>query len=119
MSSFISFRTTSFFAGAIAVLALSLFLVPLTTTLAQDDGDAFGNVLEEVVVTARKREESLKDVPVSISVVSSDFINEAGIRDQYDLFQLTPGINYGEARDRNGAQPGIRGVQAQSQNPLR
>ena len=35
-------------------------------------------------------------------MVSSDFINEAGIRDQYDLFQLTPGINYGEARDRNG-----------------
>lgn len=119
MCSYISYRTVSFFTGAIAVLALSLFLAPFKTALAQDDGDVLGNVLEEVVVTARKREESLKDVPVSISVVSGDFINEAGIRDQYDLFQLTPGINYGEERDRNGARPGVRGVQAQNQNPLR
>lgn len=87
--------------------------------VAQDDGDVLGNVLEEIVVTARKREESLKDVPVSISVISSDFINEAGIRDQYDLFELTPGINYNESRDRTGARPGVRGVQAQNQAPLR
>ena len=100
-------------------LAFSLAVTPAGPARAQQSDDVFGSVLEEVVVTARKREESLKDVPVSISVVSSDFINEAGIRDQFDLFQLTPGINYGEARDRNGAQPGIRGVQAQNQNPLR
>ncbi len=100
-------------------LAFSLAVTPAGPAHAQEGDDALGNVLEEVVVTARKREESLKDVPVSISVVSSDFINESGIRDQYDLFQLTPGINYGEERDRNGARPGVRGVQAQNQNPLR
>ena len=98
-------------------LAFSLAVIPAGPARAQEGGDALGNVLD--VVTARKREESLKDVPVSISVISSDFINESGIRDQYDLFQLTPGINYGEERDRNGARPGVRGVQAQNQNPLR
>ena len=100
-------------------LAFGLAVIPAGPARAQEGGDALGNVLEEVVVTARKREESLKDVPVSISVISSDFINESGIRDQFDLFQLTPGINYGEARDRNGAKAGVRGVQAQNQNPLR
>jgi len=101
------------------VSALGLALTSVNPAHAQEGDDALGNVLEEVLVTARKREESLKDVPVSISVVSSDFINESGIRDQYDLFQLTPGINYGEERDRNGSRPGVRGVQAQNQNPLR
>ena len=99
--------------------ALGLATNPAGPARAQEGDDVLGNILEEVVVTARKREESLKDVPVSISVVSGDFIEEAGIRDQYDLFQLTPGINYGEDRDRNGARPGVRGVQAQNQNPLR
>ncbi|HEY5624360.1 MAG TPA: TonB-dependent receptor plug domain-containing protein, partial [Gammaproteobacteria bacterium] len=108
-----------------AMSALAVFGLMATLALgtapahSQDRTGALGSVLEEVVVTARKREELLKDVPVSISVVSGDFINEAGIRDQYDLFQLTPGINYGEERDRNGARPGVRGVQAQNQNPLR
>ena len=107
--------TSTFVAvGLVATLAIGI-----TPAHSQDGSDVLGSVLEEVVVTARKREESLKDVPVSISVISSDFINESGIRDQYDLFQLTPGINYGEERDRNGARPGVRGVQAQNQNPLR
>ena len=113
---------TRFFAHSTAfglALAFGLAVTPAGPARAQEAGDALGRVLEEVVVTARKREESLKDVPVSISVISSDFINESGIRDQYDLFQLTPGINYGEVRDRNGARPGVRGVQAQNQNPLR
>jgi iron complex outermembrane recepter protein len=107
----------TFCAGIAAVIGL--VVAPAQQAQAQEGGDVLGNVLEEVVVTARKREESLKDVPVSISVISADFINESGIRDQYDLFQLTPGINYGEERDRNGARPGVRGVQAQNQNPLR
>jgi outer membrane receptor protein involved in Fe transport len=104
-------------AGFAAVIGLAV--APARQTQAQEGGNVLGNVLEEVTVTARKREESLKDVPVSISVISADFINESGIRDQFDLFQLTPGINYGEARDRNGARPGIRGVQAQNQSALR
>ena len=116
------FSYTRIFAHSTAVglvLAVSLAVTPAGPAHAQEGDDVLGSVLEEVVVTARKREESLKDVPVSISVISSDFINESGIRDQYDLFQLTPGINYGEERDRNGSRPGVRGVQAQNQNPLR
>jgi iron complex outermembrane receptor protein len=106
--------------SAAGFAALSgLAVAPLQQTQAQEGEDVLGNVLEEVTVTARKREENLKDVPVSISVVNADFLAEAGIRDQYDLFQLVPGINYGEERDRQGARPGVRGVQAQNQNPLR
>jgi len=75
--------------------------------------------LEEVVVTARRREESLQDVPVSISVLNSDFIAQAGILDQFDLFDETPGMFYNQARDRNGARPAIRGVSVRQSQSLR
>ena len=74
----------------------------------QDDGF----VLEEIIVTARKREESLQEVPVSISVLSDGLIEETGILTQEELFQLVPGIYYDEGPDRNAAFPSVRGVQS-------
>ena len=47
-------------------------------------------VLEEVVVTAQKRAESLSDVPVSVTAVSADKINKAGITNMADLSEYTP-----------------------------
>ena len=82
----------------IATAASLLFVAAPPVTLAQD-------LLEEIVVTARKREESLQDVPVSISVLTSDTLLEAGIRDAYDLFEMTPGISWEQAQDRQGSRP--------------
>ena len=47
-------------------LALGLATNPVGPAHGQEGDDLLGSVLEEVLVTARKREESLKDVPVSI-----------------------------------------------------
>ena len=47
-------------------------------------------VLEEVVVTAQKRAESLSDVPVSVSAVSGEKLNKAGISNMADLSEYTP-----------------------------
>ena len=71
-----------------------------------------GFLLEEIIVTARKREESLQEVPVSISVLSDGLIEETGILTQEELFQLVPGIYYDEGPDRNAAFPSVRGVQS-------
>ena len=92
-----------------AAVAAALAAPPV---LAQDP-------LEEIVVTARKREESLQEVPVSISVINSDLLVESGIRDAYDLFEMTPGINWEQAQDRQGSRPSVRGVQTAAQNPVR
>ena len=46
--------------------------------------------LEEVVVTAQKRAESLSDVPVSVTAVSSEKLNQAGIENLSDLSEYTP-----------------------------
>ena len=71
--------------------------------------------LEEVIVTARKREESLLEVPVSITVMNRDLIRDAAILSQEDLFQMTPGLTYDDGNnfgDRNAGAPGIRGIQS-------
>jgi iron complex outermembrane recepter protein len=71
-----------------------------------------GLALEEIVVTARKREENMMEVPVSISVVDAGLIREAGIIDARDLFELTPGLDFDTNGDRNNATPSVRGIQS-------
>jgi len=101
-----------------AVFAALLTVGTPTEVSAQEDGaESLG--LEEIIVTARKREENLRDVPVSISVVSDDFMKEAGILDMYDLFENVPGIQYNQDHDRQGVRAAVRGVQGNTQNPVR
>ena len=50
--------------------------------------------LEEIVVTARKREENIYEVPVSVSAFSQDQLEQAGIGDFYELSKLVPGLDY-------------------------
>jgi len=58
--------------------------------------------LEEIVVTARKREERLQDVPMSVSAFSSNFIEAAGIENINDVAALTPNFDI-----RDDQQPGV------------
>ena len=91
------------------MLGIGLSLAVGTPVSAQQDD---GFLLEEIIVTARKREESLQEVPVSISVLTNNLIEETGILTQEELFQLVPGIYYDEGPDRNAAFPSVRGVQS-------
>lgn len=95
---------------SILILGASLCFFPIQVTVAQE---AF--VLDEIVVTGRKREETLQDVPVSVSVISATLVEEAGLLTQRDLFELTPGLHYDQGDSRNTALPSIRGVQSNEQ----
>jgi iron complex outermembrane receptor protein len=98
--------------STLGLLGASLALAYPLGAVAQDDDDSI-NALDEITVTARKREENLVDVPVSISVFSADAIFEQGINSQDDLFELTPGLDYSNfGGTRGGNNPGIRGVQS-------
>jgi iron complex outermembrane receptor protein len=50
--------------------------------------------LEEVVVTAQKREESLKDVPISMAVVGAEELSQLNIFDFTETANLTPGVAF-------------------------
>lgn len=52
--------------------------------------------MEEIVVTAQKREENIQDVPISISAFSGDALDAKGILDAKSLAQSIPGVSYGE-----------------------
>lgn len=75
--------------------------------------------LDEIVVTARKREENLQEVPVSITVINANLIQEAGLINPRDIFEMTPGLSYAEAHDRASSNPSIRGVQSRAVSTLR
>lgn len=87
---------------------------PLPTFAQTDNADGVLQTLEEVVVTGRKREESLQEIPVAISVLGSDMIAELNVLRQDDLAALVPGYFYNQGvglnEDRTAALPSIRGI---------
>ncbi len=67
------------------------------------------NVQEEIVVTARKREEALMDVPLSVTALTETDLERQGVYAMEDLAQWTPALQF---QDVNGAfqNPAIRGL---------
>ncbi|GLS26124.1 TonB-dependent receptor [Marinibactrum halimedae] len=82
-----------------SALALSIASTIATTiashSYAQDDQPH--RTLEEVVVTAQKRTESLQDVPISISAVSGEKLADAGIEKIEDIISFIPNIHMTES----------------------
>ena len=85
--------------------ALPGIFVPFVPAIADEAAE-----IEEVLVTARLKEETVQDVPISISVISSDTLEQASIVDVQDLSLLTPGLVSSSAFGRINASPSIRGL---------
>ena len=67
-------------------------------------------MLEEVIVTATKRAESLQDIAVTVTAFSADTIQEANIRDAGDVAVLTPSLNINANISPFSTRITIRGV---------
>lgn len=72
--------------------------------------------LEEIIVTAQKRDQSLQDVPVAVSVISGEQLKEAVIKDVFDLQTNTPGLVAFQSQSSIHSSFNIRGVGTSSQN---
>jgi outer membrane receptor protein involved in Fe transport len=91
-------------AGAGACLASQAATNDAATGAA--DTSATGG-LEEIVVTATRREESISKVPISITAISEDVIDKKGIKDFQDIVRFTPGVSI----DTSGTNAiSIRGI---------
>jgi iron complex outermembrane receptor protein len=107
----------SLVSGLLATLSLACPMVRAAAAAAPDE-DA---TLAEVVVTANKRAQDTKDVPVSIGVVESQEILDLHIEDAEDISRIVPGVSF--AAHNNGPNgPGqdnltIRGVSSTVGNP--
>ena len=71
--------------------------------------EAYGQLaLEEIVVTARKRDESIYEIPVSVSALSSDMMDQAGIDNAQDLSHYVPGIDFRQVDFGGRGNPNLR-----------
>jgi iron complex outermembrane receptor protein len=95
--------------GATTVaLAVATALSPLPAWTAEPSA---GPELGEIVVTARKREESLQEVPLAITALDTTTIERAGIRDLAGVAANTPGLVFvAIGGNGDGALPIIRGL---------
>jgi outer membrane receptor protein involved in Fe transport len=77
------------------------------------DGDAEPmSGLTEIIVTARKREESLQDVPLSIATLDASQLQGRGLTSDYDIANFTVGFRTLQQTGRDTDRPTIRGMGA-------
>ncbi len=90
-------------ASAIAITAMTTIPQPLK---AQAE---FG-ALEEIAVTARRRDETLLDVPASVTVFTSRDLEQADIERAEDFINLTAGVTIVDTAEVGDTQINIRGI---------
>jgi iron complex outermembrane recepter protein len=90
-------------------VAFSALAVSITSFPAIAEEEIFS--LEEVIVTAQKREESLQDVPVAVTAFASSDLAQAGIQTVADLERITPNTTLRPSRATNTTLTAyIRGI---------
>src|SRR5262245_22381965 len=80
------------------LIAASLVAAPIGA-FAQDTG------LEEIVVTAQRREQNLQEVPISVTAFSAEALEKSNVRGATDYLAQTPNVSFTE-----DAQAGARGI---------
>lgn len=86
--------------------------LPIAVSAALVGTQASAQILEEVVVTATKREQSVMDVPLAITALSGDFVMQTNLNDVKDLIAYTPGVS-GNSQDSYIDAVSVRGVRSQ------
>ncbi|MBM3515191.1 MAG: hypothetical protein FJX59_15985, partial [Alphaproteobacteria bacterium] len=73
--------------------------------------------IEEIIVTARKRAESLQEIPLSVTAFTIEQIERAGIARIDDIAKLTPSLVFDQAFSAQDTRPTIRGLPATRGRP--
>lgn len=89
-------------------LAVSVAFGGANAVAQTSTNDSVSETRDVVVVTARKREENLQDVPISITAIGQNELRDSNAYGLEDIAQLTPGLQF---RTINGInEPVIRGL---------
>ena len=90
-------------------LALAAVLT-LPAVHAQEEEEG-AQPLEELIVTARRREESAQDVPIPITAMSEQMLRDRGVHDLRELTNVTPNLQFlNSGVNKNTAQVFLRGI---------
>jgi iron complex outermembrane receptor protein len=95
----------------ICLAALATLMTGVSTAaLAQAASADEPTTIEEVIITARKKAESLQDTPISVTAFTAQAIERAGIQDFGDVAQRTPGMQFGDFGDLKLSPTSLRGI---------
>ena len=74
-------------------------------------GESASTVIEELVVTARRREENVQDVPIPVTALSGQDLKDRAADEVRDLMRITPNMDFQQAASaKNTAQVFLRGI---------
>jgi iron complex outermembrane recepter protein len=96
---------------SINVLAAVTCLLTVMPVMSSRAAGAADDRLEEVVVTAQRREEKLQDVPVSVVAFDEVAIRQAGIRNTADFLAMTPNVSFDQSFTVGNSFVTMRGIE--------
>lgn len=88
----------------------AVFLTFSTLTAVPSFAQQSSRILEEVIVTATKREQAINDIPVAVSAYTSTQMEQSGIRDVSELTAISPFISFGSTESSASGNLSIRGI---------
>jgi len=94
---------------SLVALATALYAPPIYAQTNNTGGDQT-NYIDEIIVTARRKSESLQDVPGSVTAITAATIEKAGIQRADDFLRLTPGVTLVNSAEVGDTQVNIRGI---------
>ena len=96
-------------ARAILASGVALSVIAIAPSAAAQDAPEPADAGNAIVVTATKREQTLQDVPVAVSVTTAETIERAQIRDLRDLQTVVPSLSIGQRQSVGSTNFFIRG----------
>lgn len=93
-------------------LAFATIMLPVPIAAIAEEAVKPGASIEEVVVTARRKDESLSEVPISISAIGSEQLEDRQIKTDADLQYAVPGLTIRQTQGNNSLTYSIRGQTA-------
>jgi outer membrane receptor protein involved in Fe transport len=91
-------------------MALAGSVVSMTVVVPAQAQDEDTVLLEEVIVTAQKREQNLQDVPISIQVLGNEQLENLDIRSFDELIEFLPNVSFTSGGGPSFAQVYMRGI---------
>lgn len=98
------YKLTKYSATKCGALAAAIGLMFSANSFAQESG-----LLEEVVVTAAKRTQTLQETPIAVTVTTADTIEKAQIQDLLDIQSVVPSLRVSQLQISRNATISIRG----------
>ena len=89
---------------------INRFIVGISLIMFIATPNLFSQVLEEIVVTARKKEENLQDVAITVTAIQGDTLERLGIKNLSDVTKMDPSLTFDKGFAPDDVRVAIRGI---------